>query len=186
MLQFKLDWEDEPRVRDPLLRATWARLELHACADGPDVCFTECLGRQSRSLRQGVYGSVFPLARWVVDNWWSLLDESLRTEHFRGGRALAEDPALRPWVQRHCLLAAREGFALPDLTIYRDGTFAVVRAVPDPHSPNSAYPVGFVADAELRLPLADATTGLPRPDRCGHRPTAGTRASGQPGGQGIP
>ena len=30
------------------------------------------------------------------------------------------DPKLRQWVQRHNLLAAREGGALPDLTFFRD------------------------------------------------------------------
>ncbi len=160
MLQFKLEWEEEPRVRDPLLRATWARLELHVRSDGADVCLSECLGRQSRSLRQGVYGSAFPLARWVVENWWPLLHESLRTDRFRGGRALAGDPTLRPWVQRHSLLAAREGFALPDLTLYRDGTFTVLRSVPDPYEQQSTYPVRFIVDAEHRLPVADAAEGL--------------------------
>jgi hypothetical protein len=161
-LQFKLEWEDEPRVRDPLLRATWARLELNAGPDEAELCLTECLGRPSRSLRRGVYGSAFPLARWVVENWWSLLDESLCMERFRGGRSLAGNARTRPWVQRHCLLAAREGFALPDLTIYRDAAFTVLRAVSDPFDQRSAFPVCFVTDAEIRLPVADAKVGLGR------------------------
>jgi hypothetical protein len=83
MLHFKIEWEDGPRVQDRLLRATWARLEIHARDGGRDVCLTDCVGKRSLSLRHGVYGSAFPLARWVVENWWPLLGESLRTERFR-------------------------------------------------------------------------------------------------------
>jgi hypothetical protein len=160
MLEFKIDWEDEPHVRDPLLRATWARLEIHARDGGRDHCLTTCVGGASHSLRRGVYGSVFPLAEWVVENWWSLFNESLRTERFRGGRALASNRADRPWVQRHAFLAARGGFALPDLTLYRDGARVVARCVPDPFGAETPYPVRFVSDAELRLAPTDAEAGL--------------------------
>src|SRR6266581_6011022 len=132
MLQFKIEWEDQPRIQDRLLRATWSRLEIHFRDGGRNVCFTDCVGRRSQSLRQGVYGAAFPLARWVVENWWPILWESLNAEQFRGGRAHAGDPELHPWLRKHNLLAAREGFALPDLTLYRDGSFAVLRCMPDP------------------------------------------------------
>src|SRR5206468_396939 len=129
-LQFRIDWEDEPPIRDPLLRASWARLEIRAGDASPEFCLTDCLGEPSHSLRRGVYGSVFPLAEWIVENWWSLLNESLRIDRFWGARSLANDDALRPWVQRHSLLAARGGFALPDLTIFQDGCRTAVRCVP--------------------------------------------------------
>ena len=154
MLRFMIEWEDEPRVQDRLLRATWARLEIHALDGSRKFCFTDCLGGASHSLRRGVYGSVYPVANWVVENWWSLLGESIRTEHFRGGRALANDPLLTPWVRRHTLLAARGGFALPDLTFYRDGARIAVRCLPDPFDLETPYPVRFVCDTELRLSLA--------------------------------
>jgi hypothetical protein len=160
MLQFKIDWEDEPRVRDPLLGASWARLEIRAGDAAREFCLTDCVGERSHSLRQGVYGSVFPVAEWIVANWWSLLNESLRADRFRGARLLANDAALRSWVQRHSLLAARGGFALPDLTLYHDGGRIAVRCVPDPFDVESPYPVRFVRNIELRLPSADAAAGL--------------------------
>lgn len=160
MLQFRIDWEDEPRIRDPLLRASWARLEILASLGIRRLCLTDCVGERSQSLRRGIYGSVFPIAEWIVENWWSLLNESLRVERFRGARLLGKVNAFRPWVQRHSLLAARGGFALPDLTLYRDGSRVVVRCVPDPSETESPYPVHFVRDAELRLPCADAEAGL--------------------------
>jgi hypothetical protein len=162
MLQFRIDWEDEPRIQDPLLRASWARLEILAGDASPKFCLTDCLGEPSHSLRRGVYGSVFPLAEWIVENWWSLLNESLRIDRFRGARSLAKDDALRPWVQRHSLLAARGGFALPDLTIFQDGCRTAVRCVPDPFDLESAYPVRFVRDLDLRMEPAQAELGLAR------------------------
>jgi hypothetical protein len=160
MLRFKIEWEDGPRVRDLLLRATWGRIEIRASGAGGEACMTDCVGLRSQSLRQGVYGSLLPIAQWVVENWWSLLWEALRSDRFRGGRALAADAALRPWVQRHNLLTARSGFALPDLTVYRDGDFSVLRCVPDPPGLDAPYPVRFVADAELRLSLAESEAGF--------------------------
>jgi hypothetical protein len=73
---------------------------------------------------------------------------------------LAKSEALRPWVQRHNLLAGRSGFALPDLTIYYDGGLVTVRSVPDPFFSDSAYPVRFVGDVEVRLHPDDFDTGL--------------------------
>ena len=160
MLQFRLEWEDEPRVRDRLQRATWARIEIHASGAAGKVCLTDCVGLRSGSLREGVYGSALPIATWVVQNWWALLCEAVLTDRFRGGRVLAGDASLRPWIQRHNLLAARSGFALPDLTLYRDGAYSVLRCVPDPPEPNSLYPVRFVADAEVRAPLTQTEEGL--------------------------
>ncbi|MGL4552318.1 MAG: hypothetical protein ACRC33_14155, partial [Gemmataceae bacterium] len=160
MLRFQIEWEDEPRVRDPLLRETWARLEIHAGQGGEAACLTECVAVKSHSLRRGVYGSAMPLARWVVQNWWSLLFESVRVERFPGGRRLAADPRLKPWVQRHCLLAGRGGFALPDVTVYRDGGRVVVRSVPDPFAAETPYPVRFVGDLEIKLRPEEASDGL--------------------------
>ncbi len=161
MLQIKIEWEDEPRVQDPLLRATWARIEVHVRHEERDLCLTDCLGRRSRSLRQGVYGSAFPLAQWVVQHWWPLLWEPLHTDSsFMGGRARSSDTTLVRWIQRHNLLAAREGFALPDLTLYRDASFTVLRCIPDPSDVDSPYPVRFVTDAEIRLPLTAVHDGL--------------------------
>ena len=161
MLRFRVHWEDEPRVREPLLRASWARLEILARDGERQLCLTDCVGERSQSLRRGIYRSVFPVAEWIVENWWSLLNESLRADKFRGARLLAKNESLRPWVPLHSLLAARGGFALPDLTLYRDGSRVVVRCVPDPSEIETPYPVRFVRDVELRLPFAQIEAGLP-------------------------
>jgi len=162
MLDFKLEWESGPEVRDELQRASWARLEIRASSEGGEVCLTDCLGLGSGSLRSGVYGSAFPLARWIVDNWWALMSEGVRGDPLQGGRALAANPKFRPWVQRHNLLAARNGFALPDLALHRDGDHHVLRCVPDPVDSNSTYPVRFITRTEIRLPVNEVAAGLRR------------------------
>jgi IrrE N-terminal-like domain len=160
MLHFKTEWEDEPQIRDPLLRASWARLEIRAGDGKRTYVLTDCVAERSHSLRQGVYGSVFPVAEWVVENWWALLSESLRSEGFQSGRLLSKKDEYRPWVQRHSLLAARGGFALPDLTFYHDGDRVAVRCVGDPPEIESAYPIRFVRNVDLRIPSSEVAKAL--------------------------
>ena len=85
--------EDSPRVRAPELKATWARLEMRAGE--------ECITKVSRSenIRSGIYVPLYPVAEWIVANWWFLWNE------------------WRENASRHNMLAAQEGFALPDLTV---------------------------------------------------------------------
>ncbi len=92
---FQFEWEDSPRVRTPELAATWARLEIRANQQQ----ITKVEARRSQSIRTGIYVPLFPIAEWLVSNWFFLWEE---------WRAHARD-------EHHSLLAAREGFALPDL-----------------------------------------------------------------------
>ena len=94
--RFQFEWEDSPRVRAPELDATWARLEIYA----RDEPITKVEAKRAQSVRTGIYVPLYPIAEWIVANWWFLWDE-WRTD----GRD-----------SRHSLLAAREGFVLPDLS----------------------------------------------------------------------
>jgi hypothetical protein len=91
-----LEWEESPHARAQELSATWARLAIYA--DG--VPITKVEDHRSRSLRNGIYVPLYPIAEWLATNWWFLWHE-WRID--------------RPDT-RHNLLAAREGFALPDLS----------------------------------------------------------------------
>jgi hypothetical protein len=158
MLSFHLEWEDAPGVRDRVLATTWARLEIRLGRDDPQRIWPTCLlSASSKSLRTGVYGSVFPLAEWAVENWWNLFHETCRVPEFSSGRRLLSvDSSQQEWLQRHNLLTAREGGALPDLTVYRDGCHIVAHWVPDPDFPEEIRPVRFVASGEIRLGLTEA------------------------------
>ena len=109
MLRFRVEWQDAPGVRDSVLARTWCRLVIEA--GGRLV--TEVIDARSRSLRGGIYGSVFPLSQWIVENWWFLLNESYRFPAACSSHELARTPADRAWAQRHSVLAARQGGRCP-------------------------------------------------------------------------
>ena len=100
MAEFRLhfEWEESPRVRTPELAATWARLEIYA----NEQPITKVEAQRTQSIRTGIYVPLFPVAEWLVANWFFLWDE---------WRADAPQ-------ERHSLLAAREGFALPNLSFH--------------------------------------------------------------------
>ncbi|MDX2151434.1 MAG: ImmA/IrrE family metallo-endopeptidase [Bryobacteraceae bacterium] len=95
---FRFEWEESPRVRAPELSATWARLEIHVNTK----VITRVDAERSGSVRTGIYVPLFPIAEWMVSNWFFLWDEWRR-----------DAPQ-----SRHNLLSAREGFALPDLAFH--------------------------------------------------------------------
>ena len=159
MLDFDSEWLEAPGVRDSVLAATWARLEIRAGdgISGPRFP-TTLVNQASNSVRRGVYGSAFPLVDWVVENWWFLLNESCRVPEFTGCRNLPESH--RASAQRHCFLVAREGGSLPDLALYRDGEHVAVKWVIDPEMPEGNRPVRFIDDGGIRLSYRDAEKAL--------------------------
>ena len=155
MIRFRVEWQDAPGVKDMVLARTWCRLTIEA--DGRLV--TEVLDNRSRSLRGGIYGSVFPLSQWIVENWWFLLNESYRFPAAYGSRDLARTPGDRTWIQRHSMLAARQGGVLPDLTIYRDEKSVVARWMPD--GGDSAHPfLRFTGSGEIQMDPDEVKRGL--------------------------
>ena len=95
--RFQFEWENPPRVRAPELCATWARLEIYAGEES----ITKVEARRMQSVRTGIYVPLYPIAEWMIANWWFLWDE------WRAPRGVDS---------RHNLAAAKEGFVLPDLT----------------------------------------------------------------------
>ena len=61
-MKLDIEWLDAPGVRDRVLAATWARFSFRV----GDVVLTEVVDNRSKSRRTGVFGSVFPLAKWIV------------------------------------------------------------------------------------------------------------------------
>jgi hypothetical protein len=141
MIDFGVEWEEAPGIRDQVLARTWAKLTITI----DDHVVTRLVDARTNNLRSGVYGSVFPLAEWVVENWWFLLHESRRTVNGPGGRRAGVTASSREWVRRHSLLTAREGGSLPDLTFYRDDDHVVASWFPDP-GPLPTRPVRFIPE----------------------------------------
>ena len=156
MIRFRMEWQDAPDVRDTVLARTWCRLVIEA---GGRLA-TEAVHAPSQSLRGGVYGSAFPLCQWIVENWWFLLNEPYRFPHRYASLELARTPRDRPWVQRHSLLAAAEGNALPDLTLYRDEQEVIVRWMPDGLAASTHPDLRFTGEGETHMGVTEAETGL--------------------------
>lgn len=155
MIRFRMEWQDAPGVSDAVLARTWCRLIIEA--GGRLV--TEAVHAPSESLRGGVYGSAFPLCQWLVENWWFLLNEAYRFPTRCSSSELAQTPRDRKWVQRHSLLAAQEGYAWPDLMLYRDEQWIIARWMPDGGtSPHPA--LRFTGEGEAQVKVADVERGL--------------------------
>lgn len=144
-VKFDYEWQEAPGVRDQVLAATWARFSIEVGAHHA----TEAIDPKAGSRRTGIYGSLFPLAQWIVENWWHLLYEPAPVSPPPGGRD--SWPELqRPWIRRHNLLVAREGGAYPDLTIARDGDVLSLIWRPDP---SLSFPtrLRFVGEGSSRV-----------------------------------
>jgi hypothetical protein len=120
MIKLKVEWQEEPGVSNPVLANTWARLEI--IADNKPVI--RYWIESSKSIREGVYGSVFPLAKWLVTNWKYILSENISN--------FDNQKSYRAWLRRHNVIFAREGMAYPDLSIYSDGDSVCLCWRPDP------------------------------------------------------
>lgn len=115
-ISFEYQWMDPAGAKGAELRATWAQLEISI--DGHVV--TRAFDSQSRTVRPHVFLPLYPLAEWIVTNWWFLLNEM----HPRG----SIDG--RDFASRHSLRAAAEGYALPKLVFTPSGS--TVRATWSP------------------------------------------------------
>ena len=60
---------------------------------------------------------IYPLAEWLVSHWWALWMETERSS----------SPDSASFLQRHSLVHAREGFALPALAILPAGEWVQLR-----------------------------------------------------------
>ncbi len=69
--------------------------------------------REERSL---LYLPAFPIAQWLVENWWTLLNEPSPTAELP-----KPSSAHLAWTKRHCLRSAESALLLPALYLFNDG-----------------------------------------------------------------
>ena len=87
---------------DAVMRHTMARLSIEVSGKS----LTAVWDRQSRRYRKQIVVPLFPVANWLVENWWFLWHEPADTQKPRPG-----------FEERHNLAFAGDGFLLPRLTI---------------------------------------------------------------------
>ena len=106
-LRFDFEWLSYP---DDNLEVgeTTAQLKVYV----GDVCLTRNEDAWSRTVRDDVIVSLYPLAMWFASSWWRLNHEILPADARMG---LAHD-----WRMSHELAAADMGFVWPNLVLAPD------------------------------------------------------------------
>lgn len=151
-LNLRTEWLDAPDISTPEIAATWSRFELWSGND----CLTQVETRNG-TFRRGVYGTIFPMAEWIVENWWLLGFDSrpsavpVRYWRWRNLRS-------QPWLRQHNLRAAGNGMAWPDLTLVPEGELTRIRWAAD--ADPGIGPVRFVASGTRLAPSAELASGL--------------------------
>lgn len=102
-LEFEFDWQVAERIQGPELSATWASLVVRV----NDSILTRVVDHSDSRVRECIHVPLYPLAEWLVTNWWCLLHES-------ADRAGATESSFR---ERHALGRSREGYRYPDLQV---------------------------------------------------------------------
>lgn len=102
------DWQNYPDCI-PELGCTSARVKLSI----GNWNATDNINRDSRTISESVYFSLYPYALWVARSWWRLLHETARP-----ASPSAQEPL---WRLAHDLTSAGEGFVWPDLEYISDG-----------------------------------------------------------------
>ena len=123
-------------------RATWARIEIWI----NDRCVTRFQDLFNDELRSGILRPVYPIAEWLLVNWWALSHE-LYHPHRRG------------YWRRHNLRAAEEGFALPNIEFVNQGELTEIRWSPHRAEHQMAE---FIGQGSARFARADIQAELSR------------------------
>ena len=151
-LSLRTEWLDAPDVSTPELAATWSRFELWSGSD----CLTQVETRNG-TFRRGVYGTIFPIAEWIVENWWLLGFDSRPSavpSRYWKWRTLR----FQPWLRQHNLRAAGNGMAWPDLTLVPEGNLTRIRWAADADA--GIGPVRFVASGTRLASTDDLASDL--------------------------
>lgn len=106
-IKFSCDWLSAG-VDDPAIRDTSGRLTISV----GDICLTQCEDIWSKTIRNDVLVSAYPLALWLASSWWRLLYEPLPK--------LNSTPSV-DWRMCHELGAANHGFVWPKIMFATDG-----------------------------------------------------------------
>lgn len=107
--EFRLDteWLDGEGMNGAELSATFASLRMDV--GGRSV--TEIIDRRARTTRESIFVPLYPLAEWLVSNWWFLAFES--ENPIKSGEP--------DFTRRHSLGVNTDGYAYPNLTVTSSG-----------------------------------------------------------------
>lgn len=133
MSQLKIDtnWMEICVADRPEIQCTYAQLSISV---GGDIV-TTVHHRNSDTVSNTILVSLYPLAEWIVGNWWLLTEET-------------ELPGRKGFMDRHALRDGRGGYCMPDLRFIPEGDSIRVEWVPYKYA---HAPMHFVAQGTERL-----------------------------------
>ena len=99
-LSLKFDPISQPAANDPVERQTWCSLRVKVGSRFASRLWDKTLEEERETLDV----PAFPIAEWIVQNWWSLLNELCPWESVP--RKPIIDEAWLSWIKRHCLRSA--------------------------------------------------------------------------------
>ncbi len=108
-MSFDAESEEEKTALGLLKISAFGRL----LTEGTDISGDDAV------YRQGPYVSGYPLAEWLVWNWWRLRWEPRPVGYAKGSS---------DWDFAHCMAAIGEGYLWPNITIFTDGFWTVLES----------------------------------------------------------
>jgi hypothetical protein len=157
-LSIECEWIDQPLSADPLERRTWARIAM----SGAGRSLTRLWDRDAQAERTSLYLPAFPLARWIVANWWAMLyePESLGASATFSSSDGELPTQQRDWLLRHCLRAAESGLLLPHACWFSDGRSVVITWSADDEDAHPQMPGYFVETGRVSLDRGEVQSSL--------------------------
>ena len=104
-----------------------------------------------KELRHGPHVSGYPIAEWIVWNWWRLRWEG------KVGRPSDENAASR-WDFAHRMSTIGEGYAWPNITIFSDGVYSFLISEPS-RSPETTL-FHYIGAERQRVPAENLKTAF--------------------------
>jgi hypothetical protein len=138
-LLLEFDPIDQPAATDPVERSTWCSLRIRV----GERYVSRVWDKANQYERKSLYLPAFPVVAWIVENWWSLLNELCSWDTVPNS---AVDAAPSGWIKRHCLRAADSSLMLPALYLFHDGQCLRAKWHSDPQGSMPNMPGEFVAD----------------------------------------
>lgn len=143
-MTFAIEWAAAPGgAREPYDH-TFAHLRLFVGQDS----VLRILDKEAGSTRDWLFVPVYPLAEWIVANWWRLIEEPQTPQ--RG-----VEPA--DYILRHSLRHVGGGFAYPDVRVIPEGDAVRVEW----HELETRHQnVDFLSRGTIRLPRLEVEQAL--------------------------
>lgn len=128
----------------PEERASFGHLAIYA----GQTLLSEGFDHLVNLRRDGPLASGYPLAEWLLWNWWRL-----RYEPSPKGQVPID------WRQSHCLAEIGEGYVWPNVSIVSDGKRTVIRSAPSERGEASSFRY-YGAPYPVILPWSHVEAGI--------------------------